>query len=129
MSTIIQNNNTPTNVVQYRSPFAQMSSEEGELKRKCKYCGEGECTFIAVMDTEAEELKLDRDKFLWLCEKHYKELSKSKEFNLRELPEPDKFKRNKRYEIEDDIVLLQPDNEKEWIQIPEDIEVNLKEER
>lgn len=85
----------------------------------CQFCGEAEdLVYVAIIPTDEENAQIESDKILQLCEEHYQAIAESDEFRARELPEPVKAdgKRNRRFVIEGKVVVLEPENEKAWIE-------------
>lgn len=111
-------------------------SHQGEAKRECKFCGESDgATHVAILKKGAE-LSDDSEpkEFLWLCENHFKALSESREYRVRELPEVEgELAHSSREEISEDgedyITILEPENENKWLKVPDTLETELKEER
>lgn len=120
-----QTNNTPTVLVHYKGSPTRMTTPD--IPNQCKFCGSEErLVFVGIIPKNSEDVGIEEDKAIRLCEKHYRKIMESKEYRVRELPEPTEFKRNQRFVVDGNkVVLLQPENEKEWIQFSKEDEKNL----
>lgn len=127
--------NTPNSVVGLKKGSTHMTETHGEVDEKCKFCGDDEgITFVVISDRDEEELIFDKAKMIWLCEGHYRKLSESPEYRVRELPaEEFELGHSAREEINDDgedyVTILEPENENKWLTVPDNLEEKLKENR
>ena len=109
-----------------------MSQNAGESDHRCKFCGEEDgLSHIAVMgkDADSEAFDYDEERILWLCENHYDKLTESGEYRVRELPEPVEVGHEKREEVDSNVVILVPENENKWFEAPQELELDLQDER
>lgn len=132
---MMKSNNIPTVIDPIKQGNAQMN-QDGDVEDKCTLCGgEDGLTHVGIFQKDAKpDDELDPRKILKLCEGHYTKLIENREYRVRELPEIEgEVAHSSREEVseghDDFIVILEPENENKWLKVPDDLELNLKDER
>lgn len=121
--------NTPT--VLSPNKALQMSSTQGDVNTKCKFCGGDDgLIFVAIIGKGETVEDVPNGRFLWLCEGHYTALLKSREYEIRELPPRIELGHDSREEAENDdgVTIFEEENENRWLKISKEHETDLRDE-
>lgn len=123
--------NTHTVKLCDKKTTGSMSKDESS-NESCQFCGEiEETTHVAILG-EQEETNSETGvkKMFWLCEEHFKKLSESNEYRVRETAPEVELGHSTREENEEPsgkyVTILEPDNENKWFRAPEDLETDLR---
>lgn len=103
---------------------------------ECEFCSaQKPLAAVLITDSALEEAGALSENFYWLCEDHYGKIIHETDYFVREVPTPifyeNPMRQHKREEIADyadypKTVIYNSKNPEEWLEFPDDLELDLK---